>query len=99
MKTLYSPDIVSVEAGAPPGVSRETRGLAAVIAKSEWWSANHEVHSMTAKGPLVGGSHFAVVFKMDVTSKAQNKRFQMEEVAVYKVVDGKIVYEEFFYSM
>jgi hypothetical protein len=40
-----------------------------------------------------------VVFKMDVTFKPQSRRFQMEEVAVYKVADGKIVYEEFFYSM
>jgi hypothetical protein len=36
---------------------------------------------------------------MDFTFKPQNKRMQMEEVAVYKVADGKIVYEEFFYTM
>ena len=34
-----------------------------------------------------------------MTFKPQNKRFQMEEVAVYKVANGKIVYEEFFYTM
>jgi len=98
-KTLYSPDIVSMEASAPPGGSREAKGLAAVIAKAEWWGANHEMHSETVEGPLVAGSHFAVVFKLDVTFKPQNKRFQMEEIAVYKVADGKIVYEEFFYNM
>lgn len=99
MKTLYSPEIVSMEAGAPPGQSREAKGLAAVIAKGEWWNANHEVHSTTVEGPLVAGSHFAVTFKMDVTFKPQSRRFTMEEVAVYKVADGKIVYEEFFYNM
>ena len=31
--TLYSPDIVSMEAGAPPGQSRESKGIAAVKAK------------------------------------------------------------------
>ena len=98
-RSLYSPDIVSMEAGAPPGGSREAKGIAAVKAKGEWWSANHEVHSVAVEGPLVAGSHFAVVFKLDVTFKPQSKRFKMEEVAVYKVVDGKIVYEEFFYSM
>ena len=51
------------------------------------------------EGPLVADSHFAVTFKMDVTFKPQSKRFTMEEVAVYKVADGKIVYEEFFYNM
>ena len=96
---LYSPDIVSMEAGAPPGQSRESKGLAAVKAKGEWWAANHEVHGATVEGPLVAGSHFAVAFKLDVTFKPQSRRFQMEEIGVYKVVDGKIIYEEFFYSM
>jgi ketosteroid isomerase-like protein len=97
--TLYSDDIVSMEAGAPPGQSRETKGIAGVKGKAEWWAANHEVHGSKTEGPLVAGSHFAVTFKLDVTFKPQSKRFQMEEIAVYKVVDGKIVYEEFFYSM
>jgi hypothetical protein len=96
---LYSPDIVSVEAGAPPGQSRESKGIEAVRAKGEWWMSNHEVHSAKVEGPLVAGSHFAVTFKLDVTFKPQFKRFTMEEVGVYKVADGKIVYEEFFYNM
>lgn len=99
IKTLYSADIVSVEAAPPPGGSREAKGLAAVVAKAEWWAANHEVHSAAVEGPVVAGAHFAVTFKMDVTSKPLGKRLKMEEVAVYKVADGKIVYEEFFYSM
>jgi ketosteroid isomerase-like protein len=99
VETLYSSDIVSMEAGAPPGQSRESKGLAAVKAKNEFWTASHDVHSFIVEGPLVAGSQFAVVFKIDATIKAQSRRFQMEEVAVYKVADGKIVYEEFFYSM
>lgn len=96
---LYSPDIVSMEAGAPPGGSREAKGIAAVNAKGEWWTANHEVHAATVEGPLVAGSHFAVTFKLDVTFKPEKRRFTMEEVGVYKVADGKVVYEEFFYNM
>jgi ketosteroid isomerase-like protein len=99
MEALYSTDIVSMEAGAPPGQSRESKGLAVVKAKGEWWTANHEVHSAVVEGPLVAGAHFAVVFKLDVTFKPESKRFKMEEVAVYKVAEGKIVYEEFFYNM
>jgi hypothetical protein len=97
--TLYSSDIVSMEASAPPGGSRESKGLAAVKAKGEWWAANHEVHSIAVEGPLITGPHFAVIFKLDVTFKPQSKRFTMEEIAIYKVADGKIVNEEFFYSM
>jgi|SRR5579872_1410591 len=98
-RQLYSPDIVSMEAGAPPGQSRETKGIEGVLAKGKWWADNHEVHSAKVEGPLVAGSHFAVVYRLDVTFKPQNRRFQMDEVAVYKVEGGKIVYEEFFYSM
>jgi len=98
-QALYSPDIVSVEPGAPPGQSREAKGLPAVMAKGEWWTANHEVHSATVAGPLVAGSHFTVTFKLDVTFKPENRRFTMEEVALFKVANGKIVYEEFFYNM
>lgn len=97
--SLYSPDIVSVEAFAPPGQSREMKGLAAVKAKAESWNANHEVHSVQVEGPLVADAHFAVTFKMDLTIKSQNKRVKMEEIAVYKVDGDKIVHEEFFYNV
>src|SRR5262245_48035416 len=93
MEKLYAPDIVNVEAGAPPGQSRETKGYEAVKAKGEWWTANHEVHSASVEGPLVAGSHFSVVFRLDVTFKPESKRFKMEEIAVYKVADGKVVHE------
>ena len=97
--TLYSEEIVSVEAGAPPGQSRETKGLDGVKAKGEWWVANHENHTAVVEGPLVAGSHFSVAFKFEVTFKPQNRRFLMEEIALYKVADGKVVYEEFFYNL
>jgi hypothetical protein len=99
IETLYSSEIVSMEAGAPPGMSRESKGIEAVKGKAEWWAANHEVHSASVEGPLVAKAHFSVVFKMDVTFKPKDQRFVLEEVAVYKVEDGKIVYEEFFYTM
>ena len=99
METLYSPEIVSIEPYAPEGGSREAKGMDAVAAKAQWWMENHEAHSVEVEGPIVAGSHFSVVFKMDVTFKPAERRFMMEEVAVYKVEDGKIVYEEFFYSI
>lgn len=97
-EALYSPDIVSMEASAPPGGSLEAKGLPAIMAKGAWWVANHEIHGCVVEGPLIAGAHFAVTFKMDITFKPTAKRFPMEEVAVYKVADGKIVYEQFFYA-
>jgi ketosteroid isomerase-like protein len=96
---LYAPDAVSVEAGGPPGQSREAVGLAAIRAKGEWWVENHEVHSMQVAGPWPHDDRFIVGFKIDVTMKATKHRFTMEEMALYTVKDGKIVREEFFYAM
>jgi hypothetical protein len=99
IQSLYADNIVSVEAMAPPGASREMSGLEAVIGKANWWEAEHEVHGLKLEGPLVAGAHFCVRFTLDVTSKTAGKRMTMDELGVYEVKDGKIVREEFFYSM
>jgi ketosteroid isomerase-like protein len=102
MDTLYHPDIVSVEAGAPPGGSARSEGMAAIKGKSEWWVTNHEVHDAKVEGPFPHGDRFIVRFTYDVTAKAgpmAGKRFTMDEAALYTVKDGKITQEEFFYSM
>jgi len=96
---LYAEDAVSVEAGAPAGQDPEKRGLVAIRAKGEWWYANHEVHQVTITGPWPHGDRFILGFKIDVTSKATGQRFQMEEMALYTIRNGKIVREEFFYHM
>ena len=102
MDALYSPNIVSIEAGAPPGGSAKSEGIAAVKGKGEWWEANHEVHKAEVEGPFPHGDRFIVRFKFEVTGKAgpmAGKRFVMDEAALYTVKDGKVVHEEFFYSM
>jgi hypothetical protein len=99
VESLYAHDVVSVEAIAGPGQSRESTGIDAVRGKTDWWVANHEVHSAKVEGPLVAGSHFAVKYTISVTFKPESRKFEMAEIGIYKVADGKIVYEEFFYSM
>ncbi|MCC7055284.1 MAG: nuclear transport factor 2 family protein [Gemmatimonadaceae bacterium] len=97
---LYSPDVVSVEAGSPePGVSREARGLDAVVAKGTWWVENHIVHDSKVGGPWPHDDRFIVTFTYDITHKPSGHRFVMEEAALFTVVNGKITREEFFYSM
>lgn len=102
MNTLYSPNIVSVEAGAPPGQSARVEGIAAVKGKAEWWEKNHEIHSSEVTGPWPHGDRFIVRFSYEVTAKGgpmAGKRFKMDEAALYTVKDGKVVHEEFFYNM
>jgi len=102
IEAFYSPDIVSVEAGAPPGGSARSEGIAAIKGKGVWWAENHEVHGGEVEGPFPHGDRFIVRFTYDVTAKAgpmAGKRFTMDEAALYTVKDGKITHEEFFYSM
>jgi ketosteroid isomerase-like protein len=99
IKTLFSKDIVSVEAGAPPGQDATTKGMEAVLGKGKWWVDNHIIHDAKAEGPWPNGDKFIVRFTYDVTFKPENKRFVMDEAALYTVANGKVVKEEFFYTM
>ena len=98
IQSLYSQDIVSVEAMPMPNGTREMTGLPTVIGKAQWWMSEHEVHSALVEGPLVSDTRFCVRFKYDVTNKPSGRRMTMDELAVYQVKDGKVVREEFFYG-
>lgn len=93
---LYSQDIISVEPDGGEFVRCE--GVDQLMKKGEWWNENFEVHSSSASKPLIGDDWFSVKFTMDTTYKPSGQRSTMSEIAVYKVKDGKIVYEEFFYN-
>ncbi|HEV7763489.1 MAG TPA: nuclear transport factor 2 family protein [Thermoanaerobaculia bacterium] len=95
--TLYSDDIVSVEARGDETMPAEMRGIAAIRGKSQWWLENHEVHAGSAEGPMVNGDRFTVIFEFDITPKQTGERVKMKEVALYSVDGGKIVREEFYY--
>ena len=99
LNTLFADDVVSVEAVPMPNGQQETKGLAAVKGKGEWWRANHEIHSASVTGPWPHGDRFVVGFQYDVTNKPSGNRMKMDEVGLYAVQNGKIVREEFFYDM
>jgi ketosteroid isomerase-like protein len=103
VNTLYSPDIVSIEAvSGGPSMPARMEGLEAIKGKNDWWVKNHEIHSAEVDGPWPHGDRFIVRFKFDVTGKAgpmAGKRMNLDEAAVYTVKDGKITQEEFFYDM
>jgi len=98
LETLFSPDAVSVEAAAMPGMSAESKGLKAIAEKSKQWGDNHEVHGAKLEGPWPNGNRFIVRFSYDITNKPSGRRFQMNEAGLFTVENGKIVREEFFYS-
>jgi len=91
----WADDVLSVEA---MGDNAESHGKAAARAKGEWWSNNHEVHDTQVEGPYVNGDEFTVRFVMDITDKQSKQRMKMDEIALYRLRDGKIAEERFFYS-
>jgi ketosteroid isomerase-like protein len=102
METLYAPNIVSIEPYGSPEMPARQEGIDAIRAKTKWWYDNHEVHSGTAEGPWPHGDRFIVRFKYEVTAKTgpmKGQRMQIDEAALYTFAGGKIVQEEFFYSM
>ncbi|MEX0364968.1 nuclear transport factor 2 family protein [Ruegeria sp. HKCCD8929] len=95
---LYAADAVSVEAADMQGMGREAQGLEAIHGKHEWWESANEVTGGSVSDPFLhGDDRFAVVFEVQGTMKESGESFDMREVAVYHVADGKIVREEFFY--
>lgn len=100
LDTLYSDEVVSVEALAMGEAGREAVGIEALKGKHAWWYGAHDVHSVEVEGPFFfGADQFALTFAMDVTNKESQERMQAKEVAVYTVADGKITREEFFYGV
>lgn len=98
IQKFYSPDIVSVEPMAMPGMGQTQQGIEAIKGKTQWWFDNHEVHGNEITGPFENGNRFVVFFKADVTQKQSGQRMTIEEAGLYTVENGKIVKEEFFYN-
>lgn len=95
MRTMYAPDIVSVE-----GDGKQTRGQQPVIHKSEIWQSNNNIHSEKVRGPYFNGDNqFAVHFTFEITRNDSGTRQTIEEVGLYTVdKDDKITREQFFYD-
>ncbi|WP_050930502.1 nuclear transport factor 2 family protein [Aestuariivita boseongensis] len=96
---LYASDAVSVEA-AEQGMPREAKGLDAIRAKHEWWGNAMEVTGAQVSDPMLhGDDRFAVIFEVQGKVKDSGETFDMKEIGVYHVTDGKITREEFFYTV
>ena len=90
--TFYADDIVSIE-----GNGNKLEGVEAIHQKSADWAIQvSEVHSASVSDPLIAADHFALNIKMDISYK-NGYRAVMDEIAVFEVNDGKIIFEQFFF--
>jgi len=98
---LYHKDAVSVESVPNPETgSREVVGVAAIKAKHEWWDSQVEMIETGVEGPMPhGDDRFAVIFEAKGKSRESDETFDMREVGIYHVANGKITREEFYYAM
>ncbi len=97
---LYAEDAVSIEMpGLPEGALGGAKGLAAIREKGRKWQESIEtIHGGSVSDPLVAGDWFSVAMGIDATYK-NTGRMSMQEICVYRVRDGKIVHEQFFYPV
>jgi hypothetical protein len=58
-----------------------------------------KVHSITVSEPLVTKNYFVVTYDIDATYHDIGVRSTEDEVAIYRVKDGKIVREEYVYDV
>lgn len=98
VKELYAPNIVSVE---PEGVpNRIVTGLEAIAQKGKIFQAMIEnINSSKISDPIVADNIFSCAMMMNVKRKDIPVPIDMNEICVYTVADGKIVKEEFFYTV
>lgn len=97
-KELYSDDAESLEPAGSPGL-QSVKGLDAIVKKGhDFQSMVEAVHGGSVTDPIIAGNTFAVAAILDLTMKGMG-RLTMEEVAVYTVKDGKVIKEQFFYSV
>ncbi len=98
VKDLYSPEIVSVEAEGSP--DRIVKGLAGIAKKGvKFQSMLEKVNSSVISDPIVADNHFSCGMFMNVQFKGAPVAVDMNEICVYTVKEGKIVREEFFFTL
>lgn len=95
MDELYGDGIVSNEPAHSP--TKSASGKKAVLEKGKQFASSIETrHGGSFSEPVVGGRYFSVSMMLDATFIGQG-RMKLEEVCVYEVKDGKIVWEQFFF--
>jgi hypothetical protein len=88
---LYDDEIVSIETDGS-----RMEGLANMLAKEQRFLDNiAKIHRIKFSGPIIAGNFFSTKLIMEIElNNIGRKKF--EEICVYKVVNHKIVFEQFF---
>lgn len=97
VEVLYGENVTSKEMPGAPD-EEVVIGRQNVYDKSkQWLETVLEFHGGDISDPVVVGNHFTSIMSFDVTFKDRGRQ-QMEEICVFEVGHGKIVFEQFFYT-
>jgi hypothetical protein len=92
---LYADNIVCREPEHAP--MQSATGKQAVMEKGKQFASMiEERHGGSFSDPQVSGRYFSVAMVLDATFKGMGRQV-LEEICVYEVKDGKIIFEQFFY--
>ncbi|MEO8413697.1 MAG: SnoaL-like domain-containing protein [Ginsengibacter sp.] len=95
---FFTEDTLSVEP-AEGVLPKETKGLEAIQKKAELFiSMVEQFYGSTITDPVVAGDYFSVGWDTDIQMKGEERKTS-GEICLYKVKDGKIVSEQFFYEL
>ncbi|MEM9329391.1 MAG: nuclear transport factor 2 family protein [Bacteroidota bacterium] len=93
---LFAENVESIEPQFAP--LPHAKGLQQVKQKADLFGGNlKELHSKdVSREVVISGDHISLGMSFDATLQDGN-RMQLSEVIIYRVEDGKIVSEQFFY--
>jgi len=95
-EALFAEDIISIEP-AEGLLAKETKGMQDIREKAKLFDSYVEhFYSNIISDPVVAGDYFSLAWQSDLQMKGQ-PRINNSEICVYKVKDGKIISEQFFY--
>lgn len=92
---LYNKDATSEE--TPGSDWPKATGMKEIEEKGKRWNEMvKEMHGASTGTPVVAGDYFTCFMTMDYTRKDGN-RIDMQEIGLYRIKNGKIISEQFFY--
>jgi hypothetical protein len=93
---FFTEETLSIEP-AEGLLPKETRGLKAIQQKAELFiSMVDQFYGSIITEPIIAGDYFIIGWDTDLQMKGQDRKSN-SEICLYKVKDGKIVSEQFFY--
>jgi hypothetical protein len=87
---LYHPAIERIEVDGT-----QLKGLDNALAQEKRFLSSIDTMHTRISAPVISSSYFSLFMSIDVTFKNKEVK-KIEEICVYKVVAGKIIFEQFF---